>query len=93
MDYKNSILEQVGNTPLIKLNRLSKGLKPQIFAKLESANPGGSVKDRIGYNMIANAEKRGELKPGGTVIITSSISSISKSPSITSVMVLIISFQ
>jgi len=68
LDYKNSILEQVGNTPLIKLNRLSKGLKPQIFAKLESANPGGSVKDRIGYNMIVDAEKRGILKPDGTII-------------------------
>jgi len=68
MEYKNSILEQFGNTPLIKLNKINKGLKPQIFAKLESANPGGSVKDRIGYNMIADAEKRGELKPGGTVI-------------------------
>ena len=49
MEYKNSIIEQIGNTPLIKLNRINKGLKPQIFAKLESANPGGSVKDRIGY--------------------------------------------
>jgi cystathionine beta-synthase len=68
MEYKNSILEQVGNTPLIKINRLSKGLKPQIFAKLESANPGGSVKDRIGYNMIVDAEKRGILQPGGTII-------------------------
>ena len=68
MEYKSSILEQVGNTPLIKLNRLSKGLKPQIFAKLESANPGGSVKDRIGYSMILDAEKRGILKPGGTII-------------------------
>lgn len=68
MEYKNSIVEQIGNTPLIKLNKISKGLKPQIFAKLESANPGGSVKDRIGYNMIVDAEKRGMLKPGGTVI-------------------------
>ena len=68
MEYKNSILEQVGNTPLIKLNRLGKELKPQIFAKLESANPGGSVKDRIGYNMIVDAEKKGILKPGGTII-------------------------
>lgn len=68
MDYKENILEQIGNTPLIKLNKLSKGLKPQIFAKLESANPGGSVKDRIGYNMIVDAEKSGELKPGGTII-------------------------
>lgn len=68
MKFKNNILEQIGNTPLIKLNKLNKGLKPQIFAKLESANPGGSVKDRIGYNMILDAELRGELKPGGTII-------------------------
>ena len=68
MEYKNSIIEQIGNTPLIKLNKINKGLKPQIFAKLESANPGGSVKDRIGFSMIADAEKRGELKPGETII-------------------------
>ncbi|HCY77007.1 MAG TPA: cystathionine beta-synthase [Ignavibacteriales bacterium] len=68
MKYKNNILEQIGNTPLIKLNKINKGLKPQIFAKLESANPGGSVKDRIGYAMIADAEKRGTIKPGGTII-------------------------
>jgi cystathionine beta-synthase len=68
LKYKNNILEQIGNTPLIKLNKINKGLKPQIFAKLESANPGGSVKDRIGYAMIADAEKRGIIKPGGTII-------------------------
>lgn len=68
MEFKNNILEQIGNTPLIRINKLNKGLKPQIFAKLESANPGGSVKDRIGYNMILDAELRGELKPGGTII-------------------------
>lgn len=68
MEFKNNILEQIGNTPLIRINKLNKGLKPQIFAKLESANPGGSVKDRIGYSMIIDAEKRGELKPGGTII-------------------------
>mgnify|MGYP005855879871 CR=1 FL=1 len=68
MEFKNNILEQIGNTPLIKLNKINKGLKPQIFAKLESANPGGSVKDRIGYAMIVDAEQRGELKPGGTII-------------------------
>lgn len=68
LEYKNNILEQIGNTPLIKLNKLNKGLKPQIFAKLESSNPGGSVKDRIGYAMIIDAEKSGELKPGGTII-------------------------
>jgi cystathionine beta-synthase len=68
VEYKNSIIEQIGNTPLIKLNRINKGLKPQIFAKLESANPGGSVKDRIGFSMIADAEMNGTLKPGGTII-------------------------
>lgn len=68
MEYKNNILEQIGNTPLIKLNRINKGLKPQIFAKMESANPGGSVKDRIGYAMIVDAENRGELSAGGTII-------------------------
>jgi cystathionine beta-synthase len=68
LEYKNSIIEQIGNTPLIKLNKINKGLKPQIFAKLESANPGGSVKDRIGYSMIADAEQRGVLHPGGTII-------------------------
>lgn len=68
MEYKNSIIEQIGNTPLIKLNKINRGLKPQIFAKLESANPGGSVKDRIGFSMIADAEQRGVLKPGGTII-------------------------
>jgi cystathionine beta-synthase len=68
LEFKNNILEQIGNTPLIKINKINKGLKPQIFAKLESANPGGSVKDRIGYNMIVDSEKRGKLKPGGTII-------------------------
>ena len=68
MEFRNNILEQIGNTPLIKLNKINKGLKPLIFAKLESANPGGSVKDRIGLAMIEDAERRGELKPGGTII-------------------------
>ena len=68
MDFKNNILEAVGNTPLIKINRLTKGLKPQIFAKLESSNPGGSVKDRIGISMLEAAEKDGKIKPGGTII-------------------------
>ncbi len=68
MKYKNNILEAVGNTPLIRINKINKGLKPQIFAKLESANPGGSVKDRIGISMLEAAEKKGEIKPGGTII-------------------------
>ncbi|MCZ6704219.1 MAG: pyridoxal-phosphate dependent enzyme [Ignavibacteria bacterium] len=68
MDYKNSIIDQIGNTPLIRINKISRGLKPQIFAKLESTNPGGSVKDRIGIAMTTAAEISGELKPGGTII-------------------------
>lgn len=68
MDFKNNILEAVGNTPLIKINRINRGLKPQIFAKLESSNPGGSVKDRIAISMIEAAEKDGKIKPGGTII-------------------------
>lgn len=68
MNYKNSLLELVGRTPLIKLNKLTRGLKPQIFAKMESLNPGGSLKDRIGIAMIEAAEKEGRIKPGGTII-------------------------
>jgi cystathionine beta-synthase len=68
MNYKNNILELIGNTSLVKLNKINKGLKPQIFAKLESHNPGGSVKDRIGIAMLDAAEREGKLSPGGTVI-------------------------
>jgi cystathionine beta-synthase len=65
--YEN-ILETVGNTPLIRLGRLAKGLKPKIYVKAEFFNPGGSVKDRIALSMIEDAEKRGKLKPGGTIV-------------------------
>ena len=68
MQYKENILETIGNTPLVRINKITKGLKPQIFAKLESFNPGGSVKDRIGISMLEDAEKQGIIKPGGTVI-------------------------
>ena len=64
----NNILEAIGHTPLVRLNRISKDLKPQIYVKAEFMNPGGSVKDRIGMTMIHDAEKRGLLKPGGTII-------------------------
>jgi cystathionine beta-synthase len=64
----NSIIEGVGRTPLIRLNRINKNLKPQIWIKAEMLNPGGSVKDRIGITMIDDAEKKGLLKPGGTII-------------------------
>jgi cysteine synthase A len=64
----NNVLETVGKTPLIRLNRLTAGLKSTVIAKLESRNPGGSVKDRICLSMIAEAEKQGLVKQG-TVII------------------------
>jgi cystathionine beta-synthase len=63
-----SVLDAVGNTPLVRLKRMSRGLKPRIYAKLEFMNPGGSVKDRIASYLIADAEKRGLLKKGGTII-------------------------
>lgn len=68
MDYKNNILELIGNTPLIKLQKTGSNFRPQIFAKLESFNPGGSIKDRIGIAMIEDAERRGLIQPGGTII-------------------------
>lgn len=64
----DNVLGLVGNTPLVRLSRLSRGLRPTILAKLEHLNPGGSVKDRIGLVMIEDAEKRGLLKPGGTIV-------------------------
>lgn len=70
MKVYNSILELVGNTPLVRLNRLEKtlGLKSRIYAKVESFNPAGSIKDRVAKNIIETAEKLGELKPNATVI-------------------------
>ncbi len=68
MNYKNNILETIGKTPLVKLNRISRGLAPLILTKPESFNPGGSSKDRIAVAMIDEAERRGLLKPGGTII-------------------------
>jgi cystathionine beta-synthase len=64
----DNVLEAVGRTPLIKLNRIVAGLKPRIYVKADYLNPGGSVKDRIGITMIDEAERRGWLKPGGTII-------------------------
>jgi cystathionine beta-synthase len=68
MNYYDSVLGLIGRTPLIKLERLSKGLKPLILAKMENLNPGFSVKDRIGVSMIEAAEREGILKPGGTIV-------------------------
>jgi len=59
----NNILEAVGHTPLIRLNRINQGLKPQMYVKAEFTNPGGSVKDRIGITMIDEAEKKACSSP------------------------------
>lgn len=64
----NNILETIGRTPLVRLNRIPRGTRAEIWVKVEFVNPGGSVKDRIGLRMIEEAEKAGKLKPGGTLI-------------------------
>ena len=64
----DNILQLMGSTPLVRLPRLTRGLKPTVLAKLEMLNPGGSVKDRIGIRMIEEAERRGLLKKGGTIV-------------------------
>jgi len=68
MHYYNNILGLIGRTPLVKLNRLAQGVEGVVLAKMESLNPGYSVKDRIGIAMIEDAEKQGILKPGGTIV-------------------------
>lgn len=68
MRFARDILETIGNTPLIRLNRVTKGYKPLVLAKAEFLNPGGSVKDRIGIAMIEAGERMGLLKPGATII-------------------------
>src|SRR5262249_48118820 len=65
---QETILQSVGRTPLVRLRRLGEGLQAPVYAKVESQNPGGSVKDRVAVAMIAEAERRGWLRPGGTVI-------------------------
>jgi cystathionine beta-synthase len=68
MRYYNSMLEAIGKTPLIRLNRVASDVQPLILAKMEMFNPGGSVKDRIGPAMIEYCEKRAILRPGGTIV-------------------------
>ena len=63
-----NVIEALGNTPLVRLNSVTKGIRTPVYAKLEMLNPGGSVKDRIGIRMIEEAEERGWLRPGGTVV-------------------------
>ena len=68
VDIAPDVLSLVGNTPLVRLSRIGRGLRPTILAKMEQLNPGGSVKDRIGLRMIEDAERKGLLKPGGTIV-------------------------
>jgi len=68
VQYVESILDLVGGTPLLRLHKVTEGLRPTVLAKLEQLNPGGSVKDRIGLAMIEDAERSGLLKPGGTLV-------------------------
>ena len=72
ISYFNSVLETVGNTPLVRLNKVTRGLNGLILAKVEYFNPGGSVKDRIGLSIIEEAEQEGRLKPGGTIVESTS---------------------
>ncbi|NQZ77437.1 MAG: cystathionine beta-synthase [Ekhidna sp.] len=68
MKYLNNITEGIGNTPLLKLNSVNSGIKGTILVKVEYFNPGNSIKDRIALKMIEDAEEKGILKPGGTII-------------------------
>ncbi|PJJ71018.1 cystathionine beta-synthase [Diaminobutyricimonas aerilata] len=68
MKYAESVIDLVGDTPLVKLNRVVEGYAPTILAKLEYLNPGGSSKDRIATRIIEAAEREGKLKPGGTIV-------------------------
>lgn len=68
MDYRNNILETIGNTPMVKLNKVVEGLPCLVLGKIETFNPGHSTKDRMALKMVEDAEKAGRIKPGGTFI-------------------------
>ncbi len=68
MKIYNNILETIGNTPMVRLNKITKEVKATVLAKVETTNPGNSVKDRMAVKMIEDAEKAGLIKPGGTII-------------------------
>ena len=68
MKYAKTILETIGNTPLVKINKLTAELPCLVLAKYETFNPGNSVKDRMAVQMVEDAEAEGKLKPGGTII-------------------------
>jgi len=64
----DSVLDTIGWTPLIRLNRVTRGIRTPVYGKADFFNPGGSVKDRIGMPIIEEAERSGQLKPGGTIV-------------------------
>src|SRR5919205_3981720 len=68
VEISASILDLVGNTPLVRLNRVTEGIAATVLAKVEYFNPGGSVKDRIALKMVEEAERSGALQPGGTIV-------------------------
>ncbi len=68
MNYHENVLHLIGRTPLVRLGRMAQGIKATVLAKMESLNPGYSVKDRIGISMVEAAEREGTLKPGGTIV-------------------------
>jgi cystathionine beta-synthase len=68
LQFYPTIVDAIGNTPLVRLNRIAKDVPPLVLVKVETMNPGGSVKDRIGPNLIAYCERQGLLKPGGTIV-------------------------
>ena len=72
MKYANNILETIGNTPLIRLNSIADEVPALVLAKVESFNPGNSVKDRMALKMVEDAEKQGKLQPGGTIVESTS---------------------
>src|SRR5881227_741658 len=67
-DIRESILGAIGDTPLVRLGRVGAGLRPQLVAKVEALNPGGSIKDRVAVSLIEAAERDGRLQPGGTIV-------------------------
>ncbi|WP_339654236.1 pyridoxal-phosphate dependent enzyme, partial [uncultured Salegentibacter sp.] len=68
MDYVENILGTIGNTPMVKMNKITKDIDALVLAKYETFNPGNSVKDRMAVKMVEEAEANGLLKPGGTII-------------------------
>src|SRR5476651_1810635 len=68
MDYAETVLDLIGHTPLVRLNRVTEGVSATVLAKIEYLNPGGSSKDRIAVRIIDAAEREGKLKPGGTIV-------------------------